>query len=84
MRYLQEYLGETLREERSRKDLTVRELSELANVSPSHISDVERGKKNISGELLDSIVRGLGISIKELLLKSLMAMEEQEKNRRLM
>jgi len=83
MRYLQEYLGETLREERLRQNLTMQDLSEIAHVSPSHICDTERGRKNLSSELLDSIISGLGISIKELLIRTVAEMESKEQRREL-
>ena len=81
MRYLHEYIGETIKRERLNQNLGVREFSELANISSSYLSEVERGKKNPSGQLLDSMSSGLGMNIKELLLRTLTTMEVQEKHR---
>lgn len=81
MRYLHEYIGETIKRERLNQNLGVREFSEMANVSSSYLSEVERGIKNPSGQLLDSISRGLGMNIRELLLKTLTTMEMHEKHR---
>lgn len=81
MRYLQQYIGETLKKERLNQNLGVREFSELVSISPSYLSEVERGMKNPSGQLLDSMSRGLGMSMRELLLRTLTTMEVHEKHR---
>jgi transcriptional regulator with XRE-family HTH domain len=81
VRYLHEYLGETIKRERLSQDLGVREFSEMASISASYLSEVERGLKNPSGQLLDSMSKGLGMNIRELLLRTLTTMEVHEKHR---
>ena len=53
----------------------------MASISASYLSEVERGLKNPSGQLLDSMSKGLGMNIRELLLRTLTTMEVHEKHR---
>jgi transcriptional regulator with XRE-family HTH domain len=48
-------------------NLTVRQLSERAYISYGHLSDVERGVKAISPDLLEEISNGLDLSVPDLL-----------------
>lgn len=64
---LRELVGETLRTERVQKGRTLREVSALARVSLGYLSEVERGQKEASSELLDSICRALDLPLSELL-----------------
>lgn len=52
-------LGVVLKQLRTQKGLTVRELSERSFVSPGHISEVERGLKEISSSGLASLAKAL-------------------------
>ncbi len=58
---VRELLGETLREERTAQGRTLREVSELAKVSLGYLSEIERGQKEASSELLGSICGALGV-----------------------
>ncbi|MDR3128524.1 MAG: helix-turn-helix domain-containing protein [Bifidobacteriaceae bacterium] len=60
-------LGETLREIRRSRGWTLKNLSTLAGVSLSFMSEVERGAKEVSSEVLLSICQAFGISIDRLL-----------------
>jgi transcriptional regulator with XRE-family HTH domain len=60
-------LGERIREERKKRNLSLEELSERARVSRSMLSAVERGEKTPSVLVLDQIATGLGSSIARLL-----------------
>jgi transcriptional regulator with XRE-family HTH domain len=60
-------LGERIRQERKKRDLSLEELSKKAEVSRSMLSAVERGEKIPSVLLLDQIATGLGTSIARLL-----------------
>src|SRR5580658_1355246 len=60
-------LGNRIREERRRRDLSLQELAERARVSRSMLSAVERGDKAPSVLILDQIATGLGSSIARLL-----------------
>ena len=52
---LRDTLGEVLRAERIERGLTLREVSSSARVSLGYISEIERGQKEASSELLAAI-----------------------------
>jgi transcriptional regulator with XRE-family HTH domain len=56
---LNEALGHVLREIRLGKELTLLQVSEKSFVSIGHISDTERGAKNISPDLLEALAFAL-------------------------
>ena len=60
-------IGYVLRDLRSRDHRTLREVSEKAGVSLGYLSEVERGQKEASSELLTSIAESLGVSTAQLL-----------------
>ena len=60
-------LGESLREARAAGGLTLREVSARAQVSLGYLSELERGRKEASSELLNSICAALGVSLPSLL-----------------
>lgn len=59
---LREAIGHVLRDLRTRDHKTLREVSEKAGVSLGYLSEVERGQKEASSELLSSIAQSLGLS----------------------
>jgi transcriptional regulator with XRE-family HTH domain len=64
---LQYAIGDTLRNLRQERHMTLRNLSIKSNVAIAHISDVERGRKQLSNDLLESVAHGLNLSTVELL-----------------
>lgn len=52
-------LGDVLRAERMRQGMTLRELSSTARVSLGYISEIERGQKEASSELLAALCEAL-------------------------
>ena len=54
-----ELIGESLREERMAQGKTLREVSTAARVSLGYLSEVERGQKEASSELLAAICGAL-------------------------
>jgi transcriptional regulator with XRE-family HTH domain len=60
-------LGERVRDERTRRNLSLGDLARKARVSRSMLSAVERGEKAPSVLILDQIATGLGTSIARLL-----------------
>ncbi|MDQ3615437.1 MAG: helix-turn-helix domain-containing protein [Actinomycetota bacterium] len=56
-------LGEVLRTQRMRQGRTLREVSADARVSLGYISEVERGQKEASSELLASICSALEVPL---------------------
>lgn len=60
------HLGEYLREQRLLAKLSVRQLSALAGVSNPYLSQIERGVKRPSADILQQIAKGLSISAETL------------------
>ena len=59
--------GEVLRDVRQRQGRTLREVSHDARVSLGYLSEVERGQKEASSELLASICTALDIPMSQML-----------------
>lgn len=57
---LRRELGEVLREERQAQGRSLRELAKAASVSTAYLSEIERGTKEASSELIGSICGALG------------------------
>ena len=55
-------LGEFIREQRRAGQLSLRKLSELSGISNPYLSQIERGLRHPSAEILQSIARSLSIS----------------------
>ncbi|KAB7791186.1 helix-turn-helix domain-containing protein [Bifidobacterium leontopitheci] len=64
---LREAIGHVLRELRTHDNKTLREVSEKAGVSLGYLSEVERGQKEASSELLSSIAGSLGVTTAQML-----------------
>lgn len=58
---LRRLLGDELRRHRTRQSRTLREVSAAARVSLGYLSEVERGQKEASSELLSSICTALDV-----------------------
>ena len=63
-------LGEYLREQRTAARLSLRQLSELAGVSNPYLSQIERGLKRPSAEILQQLAKGLEVSAESLYVKA--------------
>lgn len=59
-------LGAFLREQRQAARLSLRQLSDLAGISNPYLSQVERGLKKPSAEILQGLARGLKVSAETL------------------
>ena len=64
---MREALGETLRELRTTSGKTLRDVSSTARVSLGYLSEVERGQKEASSELLQAICGALDVDLPDLL-----------------
>jgi transcriptional regulator with XRE-family HTH domain len=63
-------LGEFIREQRSVGQMSLRKLSELAGVSNPYLSQIERGLRKPSAEILQQIARALEISSETLYVRA--------------
>jgi len=71
-------LGDVLRSRRMHQGLTLREVSAEARVSLGYISEIERGQKEASSELLSSLCAALEVPLSDVLREVSDAVAEQE------
>jgi transcriptional regulator with XRE-family HTH domain len=64
---LREVLGDVLRQARITQGRTLRQVSDAARVSLGYLSEVERGRKEASSELLSAICDALDVPLSQLL-----------------
>ena len=69
MTLLRTQLGNSLRSHRLRQRRTLRDVSGAARVSLGYLSEVERGQKEASSELLASICDALDVELADLLVE---------------
>jgi transcriptional regulator with XRE-family HTH domain len=69
-------LGEYLREQRNTAELSLRQLAEQAGVSNPYLSQVERGLRKPSAEVLNKIATALQISSEHLYIRAGLLDEE--------
>ena len=63
MTLLRTHIGSTLRSARVAQGRTLRDVAKGARVSLGYLSEVERGQKEASSELLNSICQALDLSL---------------------
>ena len=63
-------LGDYLREQRQSARLSLRQLAELAGVSNPYLSQIERGLKKPSAEILQQLAKGLQVSAESLYVRA--------------
>jgi transcriptional regulator with XRE-family HTH domain len=66
---LRQEIGDVLRDARRQQGRTLREVSSVARVSLGYLSEVERGQKEASSELLASICGALAVPLSSVLLE---------------
>lgn len=81
MPLLRQVLGQTLRGRRERQRRTLREVSGAARVSLGYLSEVERGQKEASSELLASICDALGVPLSDVLEEASIGLKIDERQR---
>jgi transcriptional regulator with XRE-family HTH domain len=64
---LREVIGEVLRRARTSQGRTLRQVSDSARVSLGYLSEVERGRKEASSELLTAICGALEVPLSDVL-----------------
>lgn len=63
MMLLRTQIGASLRSARTAQNRTLRDVAREARVSLGYLSEVERGQKEASSELLNAICSALGLSL---------------------
>ncbi|HUP99007.1 MAG TPA: helix-turn-helix transcriptional regulator [Aeromicrobium sp.] len=78
MTTMRQFLGEVLRARRLAAGLTLRDVSARARVSLGYISEIERGQKEPSSELLAALTSALDVPLSKVLVdvSALLAVEE--------
>ena len=64
---LRDSVGQALRRARTEQSRTLRDVARDARVSLGYLSEVERGQKEASSELLNSICEALGLTLGSLM-----------------
>ena len=81
---IRKVMGETLRELRMCAGMTLREVSMASMVSLGYLSEIERGHKEASSEVLFAVASALGVSLSDLMISTsgkLLALEAERMTR---
>ncbi len=73
-------LGDYIREQRRQAELSLRKLADLAQVSNPYLSQIERGLKRPSAEILQQIARALEVSAESLYVRAGILDEDRDSN----
>ena len=65
-----EAVGTQLREERRRRGERIVDVARRAGVSPQYLSEIERGRKDPSSEVLAALAGALGLRVLDLIQRS--------------
>ncbi|MGW0632029.1 helix-turn-helix domain-containing protein [Streptomyces sp. NPDC002758] len=60
-------VGDVLRRERRAQERTLRDVADAARISMPYLSEIERGRKEASSEVLAAAARALGLGLGDLL-----------------
>ena len=77
---VREVIGDVLRRARTSQGRTLREVSDSARVSLGYLSEVERGRKEPSSELLNAICDALEVPLSEVLIGAGERMAREERD----
>ncbi|WP_150249044.1 helix-turn-helix domain-containing protein [Nocardiopsis deserti] len=64
---MRDLVGDLLRRTRTEQGRTLRDVAEDAQVSLPYLSEIERGRKEASSEVLAAVYRSLGLSLSDVL-----------------
>ena len=79
---VREVIGDVLRRARTSQGRTLREVSDSARVSLGYLSEVERGRKEPSSELLTAICDALEVPLSKVLIGAGEQMAREERDAR--
>ncbi|MCX4767518.1 helix-turn-helix transcriptional regulator [Streptomyces sp. NBC_01275] len=63
-------VGDVLRRERQAQERTLKDVADAARISMPYLSEVERGRKEASSEVLAAAAHALGLSLADLLARA--------------
>ncbi|MFN8325006.1 MAG: helix-turn-helix transcriptional regulator [Flavobacteriaceae bacterium] len=58
---IKEKFGQKVKQLREEKGFSIEHLANISNVDRNYISDIEKGKRNVSIEVIEKITKGLEI-----------------------
>jgi transcriptional regulator with XRE-family HTH domain len=61
-----EAVGRQLREERHRRGERIADVADRAGISPQYLSELERGRKEASSEMLSAVAGALDLTVRDL------------------
>jgi transcriptional regulator with XRE-family HTH domain len=67
---LRDLVGDVLRRERRAQERTLKDVADEARISMPYLSEVERGRKEASSEVLAAAAQALGLSLGDLLARA--------------
>lgn len=67
-------LGEILREERQAQHKTLRSIAATGAIAMGYLSEIERGHKEVSSEVLEYVALALGLEAHELVMRASLRM----------
>jgi transcriptional regulator with XRE-family HTH domain len=56
---IKEKFGQKVKNLREEKGISIEHLANISNVDRNYISDIEKGKRNVSIEIIEKIINGL-------------------------
>lgn len=56
---IKEKFGQKVKELREEKGFSIEQLANISNVDRNYISDIEKGKRNVSIEIIEKIIKAL-------------------------
>jgi len=71
-------VGDVLRRERTAQERTLKDVSEAAQISMPYLSELERGRKEASSEILAAAARALGLNLAEVLARAHQVLAQAE------
>jgi transcriptional regulator with XRE-family HTH domain len=73
---LKDYIGKALLNERTKQARTLRDVSEQSLVALGYLSEIERGRKEVSSGILNHICNSLNITLPDLMIEIAVAMQK--------
>jgi transcriptional regulator with XRE-family HTH domain len=71
-------VGTVLRAERRLQGLTLREVAAVSGISVPYLSEIERGRKEASSEMLAAAAKALGLRLVDLLARAHLTLAEHD------
>ncbi|NRS87833.1 transcriptional regulator with XRE-family HTH domain [Flavobacterium sp. 7E] len=63
---IKEKFGLRIKSLREKKEISIEHLANISNVDRNYISDIEKGKRNVSITIIEKLSKGLEVEIQDL------------------